>query len=97
LYYRPKREKEKIYYERGKEGTILTVIAGAWCRLSKDDIDISAFLGPEMALASLVAISGPKKVSIFRAQPLPMALEMDFPPSKSLRPYKTTGTFIIKT
>ncbi len=31
----------------------------------------------QMTLASLVAISGPKKVSIFRAHP-PMALEMDF-------------------
>jgi hypothetical protein len=39
-----------------------------------------------MARALLVAISGPKKVLIFRAHPLLMALEMDFPPSKSLRP-----------
>ncbi len=38
------------------------------------------FFWAQMALASLVAISGPKKVSI------PTALEMDLPPSKSIRP-----------
>jgi hypothetical protein len=43
-----------------------------------------------MALATLVAISGPKTVSIFRAHPPEMALVMDMPPSKPLRtaPYK---------
>jgi hypothetical protein len=39
----------------------------------------------QIALASLVAISGSKTNSIFRAHPLPMALEMDLPASKSMR------------
>jgi hypothetical protein len=40
-----------------------------------------------MALAYLlVAISGPKKVSIFSAHPFKMARERDLPASKSLRP-----------
>ncbi len=39
-----------------------------------------------MALASFAAISGPKKVLIFRAHPFPKGLEMDFPASKSIRP-----------
>jgi hypothetical protein len=39
-----------------------------------------------MPLDSLVAISGPKKSLDFQGPPLPMALEMDFPASKSLRP-----------
>ncbi len=44
------------------------------------------FFRAQMALASLVAISGPKKVSIFKAQPLPMALEMYFPTSNPYVP-----------
>ncbi len=38
----------------------------------------------QMALVTLVAISGPKKVSIFRALPK-MPLVMDMPPSKKSR------------
>jgi hypothetical protein len=37
-------------------------------------------------IASLVAISGTNKVSVFRAHPLPMALEMNLPASKASRP-----------
>ncbi len=37
-----------------------------------------------MALASLVAISGPKKFSTFRARLFPPDLEMDLPTSNSL-------------
>jgi hypothetical protein len=37
----------------------------------------------QMALASLIAISGPNKVLIFRAHPFRMALVMDLPASKS--------------
>jgi hypothetical protein len=39
----------------------------------------------QTALASLVAISGPKKVSTFRAYPLPLALEMDLTASKIIK------------
>jgi hypothetical protein len=50
------------------------------------------FLKAQMALASSLAISGPKEVSIFRARPfqIPMALVMDLPASNSLYlpPYK---------
>jgi hypothetical protein len=38
------REREKIYMGRGREGSILTAIAGAWCRLSKDDIGVMDFI-----------------------------------------------------
>jgi hypothetical protein len=43
-----------------------------------------AWIFSQMALTSLVAISGPKKVSIFQGPPFPEAVEMDMPPSKSL-------------
>jgi hypothetical protein len=40
----------------------------------------------QMASASLVAISGPQKNIDFRGPPLPMAIEMDLPASKSSSP-----------
>ncbi len=49
--------------------------------LGLTDFDVGksiTFLGPN-ELDSLVAISGPKKVSIFQGPPLQVALEMDFP------------------
>jgi hypothetical protein len=52
-----------------------------------------------MALAALVAISGPKKVSIFKDQPtLTMALVMDIVRRKIImsRAIKSTGTLIVK-
>jgi hypothetical protein len=39
----------------------------------------------QMALTSLAAISGPRKVSIFQGPSLPVALVIDLPASKSLR------------
>ncbi len=52
---------------------------------------------PEMALSSLVAISGPIKVSISRA--LPMPLEMDLVRVKIImyRAISTTATSIVIT
>jgi hypothetical protein len=44
------------------------------------------FLRLKMALALLAAISGPKKVSIFRAHPFQWPLKWMLPASKSLRP-----------
>jgi hypothetical protein len=46
-------------------------------------LDLLIFLG---AIHSLVAISGPKESLDFQGPPLPMAIEMDLPPSKSFRP-----------
>ena len=47
-------------------------------------LNIETFLGPEIASSHQAsAISGPKKVEMFRA--LTMALVMDLPVSKSLR------------
>jgi hypothetical protein len=46
-------------------------------------IRISRLFGGQMALALLIAISGPKKVSIFRAHPLSMALGMDVAPNQN--------------
>jgi hypothetical protein len=40
----------------------------------------------QMALVSLVVISGPQKIPNFQGPSLPMALEMDFPALKSLLP-----------
>jgi hypothetical protein len=44
---------------------------------------VHVFFGAQMALASLVAISGPKKVLFSRA-PLPLALVMDLHESNTL-------------
>jgi hypothetical protein len=41
----------------------------------------------QMALALLVAISGPKKVLIFRAHPFPMGLEIRFSRIKIITPH----------
>ncbi len=47
-----------------------------------------------MALATLVAISGPKKVSIFRPPPPKMALVMDFPPQNHYVPHHINNRYI---
>jgi hypothetical protein len=44
------------------------------------------FILAQMALASIGANPGRKKVSNFQGPPLPMALVMDLPTSKALRP-----------
>jgi hypothetical protein len=50
-----------------------------------------------MALDSLVAISGPKKVLIFRAPLLPMALVIDVAHIKAIKPksHIRKGTLVI--
>ncbi len=59
-------------------------------RVGPENLDFWA----QMALASLVAISGPKK-----GPPLPIALEMDVTHIKiiSSRPIETTGTLKVRT
>ncbi len=46
----------------------------------------SKLTSSQMALALLIATSGPKKAWIFRAHPFQWPSKMDFPSSKSLRP-----------
>jgi hypothetical protein len=72
-------------------GLVLSGIDGGQIHNSgyfRGGLKISTFLGP-MALATLMAISGLKKVSIL-GLPTKMALVMDLSPSKPLRtaPYK---------
>jgi hypothetical protein len=69
-----------------RENPLLGQVGGSWA------LEILTFLGPNgTRLTALCHFTGPKKVLISRANPLPLALVMDLPASKALPtgPYKS--------
>jgi hypothetical protein len=58
-----------------KIGNFSEMLSGVEACASRDTVSRTKW--NQMALASLVAFSGPKKVSNLRAHPLPMALVID--------------------
>jgi hypothetical protein len=84
-------EMESTVYCKGTVGILTVPMRGVTSTVEIPTVPLHRFHPPlsslpEMALATLVAFSGPKKVLIFSVPPPPkMALVMGSPSSKPLR------------